>query len=317
MNIKEKITSFSLCTLILSLSTMSFYGIFSSYLINKTQNSSIISILIGFIIALFISTLIFKFININKDLTYSKSIKKLFPKAGKLLNIISIIFSLFAYILITYRLNTFLSNNYLINTPKYLLSILILLLTYYVSLKGAYTIVRLSYITFFITIINVLFDAINLIPQININNYLPLIDTNTKQILISSLVFSIYFSVPIIYINILPINTCIDINKLKRNYYLVISFSFSIIIISIITCIGVSSSKLLGLFDYPIYSSLKRIRLFNTIDSLENISISSWFLFIINTSSIMLYHIFNTSKLQQKQDLLLKKHLIRNQLLLN
>ena len=310
MNIKEKISSFTLSTVILSLSAMSFFGIFSSYIINKTMNASIISTIIGFILSLLISHIILKFININSNLTFTQNVNKLFPKLGKIINTLTIISSLSAYILITYRLSTFLSNNYLINTPKYLISLLTLILTFYISIKGTNALIRISYITFFITIINFLFDAINLIPQINIDNYIPLIDTNIKQILTSSIIFALYFSIPIIYINVVPLNICQNKNDFKKNYYIMITLSFIIIITSIITCIGVSSSKLLGLFDYPIYSSLKKIKLFNTIDSLENISISSWFLFIINTSSLMLIHIFSSIKETFNKDSIIIKAMI-------
>ena len=75
-----------------------------------------------------------------------------------------------------------------------------------------------------------------------------------------------------------------------------IFISFIIIFISVFTSLGVNGSKVLGLFDYPIYSTLKRIKLFNILDSLENISISSWFLFIINASNIILKYTYDSIK---------------------
>ena len=62
------------------------------------------------------------------------------------------------------------------------------------------------------------------------------------------------------------------------------------------TTIGVSGIKVNNLFDYPIYTTLKRINLFSFLDSIENISIMLWLLYIINASSMILLFIFNHIK---------------------
>ena len=296
MNTNEKINSFSFSTIILSLCTSCFYGIFSSYIINKTKNSSLLSITIGFIVSIIISTIIYKFFTHDKELSYTKKIKNEFKILSFPLIILSIISSIFGYILLTYRLTTFLSQEYLIMTPNFLVSILILSLTYYTASKGIETVIRVSYITFFISIVIFLFDFFSLLPSIHIENYLPLITVNIKDIIFSSLIFSAYFILPIIYINTIPFNLINDKQNFLKHYYLMIILSFVIILISVFTSIGVNGSNITSLFDYPIYSTLKRIKLFSALDSLENISISAWFLFIINTSNIILVFIFNQIK---------------------
>jgi len=296
MNYKEKINSFFYCTLILHLCTSSFYGIFSSYIISKTKNSSLLSLLLGFIFSLIISKIIFAFVSYKEDLNYVEKIKYLFPKTSKIVNIISILCSIFGYILITYRLTTFLSNHYLINTPRYLISLLIIIFTYYAYSKGIQTIIRISFVTFIISIINFFFDFFSLLNQINIENLLPVIDVNYITIIKSSILFSLYFSIPLIYLNVISLNQITNKKNLKKYYYIMISLSFIIIFISTFTSISVNTSNVCSLFDYPIYSTLKRIRLFSFIDSLENISISAWFLFIINISNMMIIYIFNGIK---------------------
>ena len=293
---KEKINSFSFTSIIISLCCAPFYGIFSSYLINTSSNSSLISIIIGFIIALVFSKIILNFFNIKEDMNYANKIKFLFPKLSIIINIISILCSLFGYILITYRLTTFLSNQYLISTPRYIISLLIILLTYYTASKGIETVIRVSTITFFISAAIFFFDFFSLVGQINLQNYLPLIDTSYTNIITSSLLFAFYFTIPIIYLNVLPISRIKDKGKLNKYYYLMITFAFIIIIVSIFTCIGVNGINVTSLFDYPVYSTLKRIRLFSVLDSLENISYTAWFLFIINFSNLILIFIFNTLK---------------------
>lgn len=293
---KEKINSFSYSTLLVSICCATFYGIFSSYIINTSKNSSLLSILIGFIISLILSKIIITFFKQKEELNYSSKIKYIFKKSSVFINIISILCAMFGYILITYRLTTFLSDQYLIETPRYIISLLILILTYYTSSKGIETIIRVSVITFFISSFIFIFDFTSLVGQINIQNYLPLIDTSFKNIMTSSIIFAFYFTIPITYLSVLPISRIKDKNKLNKYYYLMITYAFIIIFISIFTIIGVNGIKVTELFDYPVYSTLKRIKLFSAVDSLENISYAAWFLFIINISNIMLIFIFNTLK---------------------
>lgn len=293
---KEKINSFSYSTIIVSICCAPFYGIFSSYIINASKNSSLLSILIGFLISLILSKIILNFFNKKEELDYSNKIKYTFPKLSLIINIISVLCAMFGYILITYRLTTFLSEQYLIQTPRYLISLLILILTYYTSTKGIETIIRVSVITFFISSSIFIFDFTSLVNQIDFQNYLPIIDTNIKNILISSIIFSFYFSIPLTYLSILPLSRIKDKNKLSKYYYLMITYAFIIIFISVFTIIGVNGIKVTELFDYPVYSTLKRIKLFSALDSLENISYAAWFLFIINISNIMLIYIFTTLK---------------------
>jgi len=292
----EKINSFSITTLLLSLCCATFYGVFSSYIINNSKNSSLISITIGFIISLLLSKLLLIFFNKKEEMNYTEKIKYAFPKLSIIINIISILCSIFGYILITYRLTTFLSNEYLIETPRYLISLLILILTYYTSSKGFETTIRVSVITFFISVVIFFFDFFSLVNQIDFQNYLPLINVSYKNIIISSIVFALYFSIPIIYLNIVPISRIKDKHNFKKYYYVMIISSFVIIFTSLFTILGVNGYKVTETFDYPVYSTLKRIRLFTILDSLENVSISAWFLFIINVSNVMLVYIFSSLK---------------------
>ena len=75
-----------------------------------------------------------------------------------------------------------------------------------------------------------------------------------------------------------------------------IIISFIMIFLSISTTIGVLGINISNLFDYPAYSVLKKIKLFSFLDSLENVSIMLWILYIINASSVMLSFISSSIK---------------------
>lgn len=293
---KEKINSFGACALLVSLSCASFYGIFSSYIINKAKTSSIISIIIGFIISIFLSKIILKSFTIKPNLTINEKIKELFPKTSKIINLLLIISSLCIYILLTYRLTSFLSSQYLIETPKYYLLLLILFVTYYISRKSKHTIVRVSIISLYLALFIFLFDFFSLINKIDIDNFLPLLTVSNKDIITTSIIYSIYFSTPLFFINIFKFDDLTNKEKFIKYYYRTNILSFLITLISISTCIGVYGINVANLFDYPLYTVLKRISIFNFLESLENMSIMLWIIFIINSSSIFLHFIFNTIK---------------------
>ena len=290
----EKINSFSISTIIISLCSSAFYGTFSSYVISKVKTDAFICIIIGFIISIFFSKIILYIFNKNINITYAQKNKKVFPQIYNFIILIIMICSIATYILLTYRLSSFLSTQYLIDTPDFIILIMVLLITYYISSKGIETLSRVSTITFYISIIIFIFDFISLFNQINYNNFLPLFTSSTKDILVTSLLFSLYFTIPLINLNAIKKSQITDIYNFNKYLYSMMILSFVIILLNMFTTIGVLGVNVCNLFDYPIYTTLKSIKLFSFLDSMENVSIMLWVLFIINASSMNYLFITNT-----------------------
>ena len=293
---KEHINNFGLSTMIISICNSVFYGTFSSYILTVTKTDSLLSIIIGFIISLLLSKILVTLFDRYENKDFVEINIKIFKKFSSLTVILFTLCSFISYTLLTQRLSSFLSNQYLIDTKGYVILLMILGITYYISSKGIDTIIRVSIITFYISISIFLFDFLSLIRQINLHNYLPLFNVNIKSILITSILFSIYFIVPLIHIYSIKKDEIINKKSFNKYYYLSITVSFIIILLNMITTIGVSGITISNMFDYPIYITLKRIKLFSFLDSLEDISIMLWILFIINTSNMMLLFIRNNIK---------------------
>ena len=275
----KKINSFALSTIIFSISLAVLFGIINSYMLNTSKTSVPISLFIGYIISILLSLIPLKLfsINPNKDIN-----DKLNLAYGKL-NII----------LITYRLTSFLSSQYLVQTNKIYIFALTIFITYYIANKGIETASRVSTISFFVCIAIFIFDALGLLTHVNIENFYPLINTNKLNIMKSAFIFSIFFSTPFTYINIIKKNDLTDKNKFTKHYHIMHIISFLLITTAIIITLGVYGIHLANLFDYPLYTVLKKISLFSFIDSIENASIMLWPLSLINASSIILLFIFN------------------------
>ena len=99
-------------------------------------------------------------------------------------------------------------------------------------------------------------------------NYYPLINTSKLNIMKSAFMFSIFFSTPFTYINIIKKNNLTDKNKFTKKYHLMHIISFLLITTAIIITLGLYGIHLSNLFDYPLYTVLKKISLFDFIDSI-------------------------------------------------
>lgn len=288
---EEKVNCFGISTLVLSLCNSAFYGTFSSYIMYKTKTDSFLTIIIGFIISLLLSKIILHLFNKHPSKSFVKR-----SKVNKFNGPLFIILLMCTYILLSFRLSTFLSNQYLINTPNFVILAMIALITYYTSSKGIETIIRVSNITFYFSMFIFIFDFASLVTQIDIENFYPMFTTSLKDIIITSILFSIFFITPNIYLNSIKKSQIVDSDKFTKYYYGMQIVSLIIILLNMFTTIGVSGVNVNNLFDYPIYTTLKRISLFSFLDSMENVSITLWMFFIYNSCNINLLFINNILK---------------------
>ena len=304
---QDKINSFSLSTILFSISLAVLFGIINSYLLYTSNPSTPISLFIGYIISIILSLIPLKLFNTHQDKNLTKKTKIAYGKLSIIINIVYILTSLTLYILITYRLTSFISSQYLIETNKIYILIPTLILTYYIANKGTETTTRISQVSFFICIIIFIFDALGLITHVNIDNLLPIISTSKTNILKSALMFSVFFSVPFTYINITNKNKLSDKQNFNKYYHIMHVISFIMITSAIIITLGVYGIHLTNLFDYPLYTVLKKISLFNFIDSIENASIMLWPLALIIAASIILLFINNILDNTTKHTNIIKK----------
>ncbi len=290
---QNKINSFSLSTILFMINLAVLFGIINSYLLNTSKTTTPISLIIGYIISIILSLIPLKLFNTKEELNLTQKTKKAYGKLSMLINTIYILTSLTLYILITYRLTSFLSSQYLIETKKEFILIPTLLITYYIANKGLETTTRLSQLSLFICLAIFIFDASGLLTHINTENLYPIISTSKENILKSAIMFSIFSSVPFTFINITNKNNLSDKTKFNKHYHIMHIISFIVITLAITITIGVYGIHITNLFDYPLYTVLKKISLFNFIDSIENASIMLWPLALIIAASIILLFIFN------------------------
>ena len=65
----EMINSFGLCTNVIALSGASFYGIYSSYILNTAKTSTLIAMIFGYLLSTIFTTIILKFFKAKPELS--------------------------------------------------------------------------------------------------------------------------------------------------------------------------------------------------------------------------------------------------------
>lgn len=263
-------------SLVFFLSSAMFIGVGITEILNLSNIDSIISLIIGSLLSL----ILFFFINrisIYSENNFFKKSTLLYGKIiGTIINIILIMIFLIYYMYTIFNLNTFIQNKYLTKTPSFLIILLFLIPVIYLSMKDYETIIRVSFILFIISFINIIVTCFNLFPLIEIDNLKPMFNTSINNILLGSLKYMLYFIVPTFLI--------INVPNKKNNYYLCISIlKFLTMFILLIGVYGIDFCKI---FYYPEFIILKKINYFNFIEHIENI-LSCNYIFIFFITSVM------------------------------
>lgn len=222
-----------------------FLGFVFSLMFNTSENDSIIAALIGSLLGAIIICIFHK---LKRNNPFSKAIE-----------VIICLFFLTSIIMI---LSTFINSFLLFKTPKILIIAPTIVLCTYAALKGKETITNTSNILIFISITTLLLISISLTKYISIQNVLPLGVHKPQNILLSSFYFAILSAAP----NILVISDDLPLKK-HLKYYL-----FTVFVNSIICFIILSSltPKVAKLYSFPEYMVLKRIKIFEFIENVEN-----------------------------------------------
>jgi spore germination protein KB len=287
---KDRLNSFEFSCIIPLIVSNSILGSGFLYLYNYSNKSSILSMIIGLILSIFPILLVFKVFNIHQNLEISEKIKNLFPKyIYYIFSMLLIITSLSLSALIFFRLTVFFHSQFTGSFSKIIIASVLMITTYYLTSKNIEVIARFSVVITFICLFIHIFDSLSLIPQFKLDNVLPIINTNYKNIITSSLIFSCLFSGPSFLLLIIPKNSIVDKYKLKKNIIITYVISgVSLLAINIIT-LGVLGIDLIKIFTYPVYIVLKRINIIDFVNSIENISVLMWFFILIFTSAFSLF----------------------------
>lgn len=267
-----KIGNIEYSSILFFISETMFLGVGLSEILNMSKNDAIISGIIGIILSFIFLYIIVKFNDYRKDLNIFNKLENLFGKVlGNIINIFLVILSSLYFSYILWSQNIYVQNKYLEETPAWLTTLFFLIPVLLLVKKDIKTISKVSIAVFFVSIIEILFSYSNLFSKIDLNNYLPILNTKYSSILISSFKYASYSITPVIFLLVTPknkINNHIKLNKYLYLFNLISGIKFLLTISFLIGIFGIDLSRL---FYYPEYSLMKKINTLNFIQNVQNI----------------------------------------------
>lgn len=272
----KKISNLEISSLLIIITVTMCLGININILQENTDVNGWISLVISHVIG-FIPLLIYLYISSYKPtLPINEKINSLFGKYGIFLNIlISIIFLIIGITLLC-NLNNFIISQLLYRTPHIVIASPIIILAIYHISKGINSISRVSLIFLTINIILSSIGFMSLFEKIELENFMPFLQTNTSSIIPSAIKLTCINSLPIIMLSCIPKEN--TYNPKKYNKCIIISYIIGCIISLsiIIQTYGILGINLVKLFEYPEYIVYKKIILLGFLERVENVISSQW-----------------------------------------
>ncbi len=188
------------------------------------------------------------------------------------------LFNLFVFSQIIFIFQTFASSFFLIKSPNFFITLPIPFIIYRICKNGLPTIAKVGEILMPISLFLILFSFLGLLNHMKLDNFTPVLTTEPLNLIQGTLFYAFYSSAPFI----LLMNAKSEEHHLVRKYI----FSSLTIILIIITTVGVLGANLVQIYRYPEYMVLKKIKLFNFIEKVENIVSISWLFDLFMTLSI-------------------------------
>lgn len=250
-----------------------FLGIGLSKVLIDAKESAIFSIILGTIFG----TLILFILN-----------KLSFYKCNGLRRFIMFIIIYILLVIGLTEFTTLISSIYLIDIKKYILMLPTLAVILYMNSKSIEVHYKVSSMLYSVSFTIFTIAFFSLAPQIDYLNLLPLFNVSFKKILFTSLEFALFSVVPNILLGGLDIKKD---NKIIKKYLM----SNLLLSLMILVTQGILSVELVRMFKYPEYIVLKKIRLLDFINNLENIISFLWIFTIFIYLSICSKELYDMS----------------------
>ncbi len=290
--IKEKINSLQLSSFIVSSIIASLTGIGIYIATEVAVIDAWISVIISSIMGIIPLIMIIFLFSFEPNKTIIEKINFIFGNFwGFIINFLITVIVFIIAATDLFNIANFLITQFLSETPLLFICLLFCGVSFYAISKGFETISRVN--LFFVGILIVIFIIFigSLIPQIQIENYMPILVNGIKKPIIGGFLVMLANIVPIFLILIFPKNGVVD--KKKLNLYLTIFYIIAIIcaIASMMIIVGILGEYLIKSYQYPEYAVLKKISLFGFIDRIENLLSLQWILSCFSLLTLCIYFI--------------------------
>lgn len=241
-----------------------FFNLFLSNLLKLSKQDSYISIFIAIILSIIPILIYYK--NKHDTLSLFDNNKKIY-KHYKIINLLLIITTLLLSVYLFWNLSSFVKQHLLYETPNLIIMLAFTIPIIYTITKGYDSLNRGKVIMFYISIFMFVITFVSLIPNMKINNLLPL--NYDSKISLGILFYMIYLIFPLYTLNLFPKNSIKNYN-IKKIVLCLLLFQLIPLFMTfaLLSIYGINLSNFLSI---PEYHVLKRIGLFSSLNRIDSI----------------------------------------------
>lgn len=301
----KKISSIQLSSILLMITIASFSGIGIFSIVKASGIDAYLSVLIAGIIGVSYLLIYFYVADYEPDLQLGEKTKKIFgQKIGFIINIVLACLILTLGINIMFNLTNFIVSQFLPETPNYIVGLLFAIITIYANIKGIETIARTSFILMILMLILYIITVFGLLPSFDKSNLMPFLEHGFNRPFHGAYYILTVNLASMFNLLVIPKNQLHDSKRLKT--YMSIMYVLSIIMLFIIAVLtlGNLGIYLASIYQYPEYIVLKRIKIFNFIDRIENILTIQFIFSMFISLCFGIYSVGNILKPHHKSKLL-------------
>lgn len=286
---RYKISSLTFSLIFMCLLNSSLLGIIFPYILHESKTSFYISLGISFLVGLAFIFIYLKIFNFLPDKDIFEKIDAIFPKwVSKIISLILMALVFMIAVIIIWRLVTFISSEFLVETPNLFIGLLIAAPLFYAMLYDFDVIGRLATFCLVVAFFLLMFNVVSLFSQVDISNLKPLLNFDLMHTGKSVIVFSFVVFAPAFLTLVIPKDNIVDSNKVTRS--ILATFTLEMISIGLIFFIIVSvlGIEISNIYTFPSYVVLKTLSVLSFIQNTENISILVWVLLMTFSGSFCL-----------------------------
>ena len=240
---RYKISSLTFSLIFMCLLNSSLLGIIFPYILHESKTSFYISLGISFLVGLVFIFIYLKIFNFLPDKDIFEKIDAIFPKwVSKIISLILMSLVFMIAVIVIWRLVTFISSEFLIETPNLFIGLLIAAPLFYAMLYDFDVIGRLATFCLAVAFILLMFNVISLFSQVDISNLKPLLNFDLMHTGKSVIVFAFVVFVPAFLTLVIPKENISDSTKLTKSIlvaYTLEMISIGLIFFIIVTVLGI------------------------------------------------------------------------------
>ena len=285
----SKISSKELFVFTFFISIILFPGFGNTIILQTGKNTTMISSIFGFLIGFIPLLMIIYMINNTESKNIFTYNKEKFKFLGYIFNILYVIAIFYVVFAESWTTITFTISQYLQRTSYYLILFLLSSAISYIICKKLEVIGRWHILLFIIFLLLIFFAWIFLIPLVEYENFLPLINVSKKEITKTALMIPNFLSLPLISLMAIRKKDIVDPKNIKKSILLGYSISFLFVLMFLFLIVGVFGIDMSIIFTYPEYALFKKVNAFDFIQRIENVLASTIIIAAFTSLAVLFY----------------------------